>query len=68
METIVLSIGNNIDSGVTSCMVIGNYLASYQLMNDCIAPVSSIAGTANPCVPIGSYKRPYYILIMLRFY
>ena len=50
MTIIVFPIGNITVSGIVVYTIAGSFAASLQLMNDCIAPVSSIAGTANPWV------------------
>ena len=50
VATIVFPIGNVIVRGIVACMVAGSFAANFQLTNDHIAPVSNIAGTANPWV------------------
>ena len=49
MATIFFPIGNVIRLGaLVVYMVAGSFTASLRLTNDHVAPVSSIAGTANP--------------------
>ena len=48
MATSVFSIGNVIVIGIMVYMVAGIFSASLWLTNDHMAPVSNMAGTANP--------------------
>ena len=43
----------------------GSYEANLRLINDRVAPVSSIAGTANPCVYTDKYSRPRCVCTLL---
>ena len=52
-------------SGFIICMLAGRFSASLQLTNDYVAPVSSIADTANLRVFSSQYKKPYCILMLL---
>ena len=45
---IVFPVGNVTIRGAIVYNVAGSCAANLQLTNDCIAPVSSMAGTANP--------------------
>ena len=45
---IVSPVGSVTVRGAIVCTVAGNCAANLQLTNDCVAPMSSIAGTANP--------------------
>ena len=50
VATNVFLVGNIIVKGIMVCMVASSFSASLQLTNDCIVPVSNMAGTANPWV------------------
>ena len=67
MATIVFPVGNIMVRGIVVCMVAGSFAASLQLINDRMTPVYNIAGTENTKVWIGTYKRPYYILMLLNY-
>ena len=45
---IVFPVGNVTVRGVVVFTVAGSYAANLWLTNDCVAPMSSMAGTANP--------------------
>ena len=53
--------------GVMVCMVAGSFAANLQLMNNHVAPVSSIIGTANPWVWMDKHNRPCYICTILNY-
>ena len=65
MAIIVFLVGNVTVSGVVIYTIAGSFAANLQLMNDRIAPVSSIAGTANPWVYTDKYNRPHCICMLL---
>ena len=48
MAVIIFPVGKVTVRGVAVYTIAGSFAANLWLMNDCIAPVSSIAGTANP--------------------
>ena len=48
MAVIVFPVGNVTIRGVIVYTIAGSFAANLQLTNDWIAPMSSIAGTANP--------------------
>ena len=50
MANIVFLVGNITVKGVVVCTVAGSFAANLHLTNNCVAPVSNIAGTANPWV------------------
>ena len=62
---IVFPVGNITVRGAVVCTVAGNCAANLRLTNDRIAPVSSMAGIANPWVYTDRYKRPCCICILL---
>ena len=47
VATNVFPIGKIMVKGILGCMVANSFVASLQLSNDHVVPVSSIAGTAN---------------------
>ena len=47
--------------------VVSSSSASQLLINDCIAPISSMADSSDLCIPIGKYKRPCFIFNALSF-
>ena len=65
MAIIVFPIGNVTVSGIMVYIIAGSFAASLQLTNAHIAPVSSIAGTANPWVWMDRYNRPCCNCILL---
>ena len=58
-------VGNITIRGVIVHTIAGSFVANLWLMNDHIAPVSSIAGTANPWMYTDKYKRPHWICTLL---
>ena len=52
-------------SGVVVYTIASSFAANLQLKNDRVAPVSSIAGTANPWVYTDKYNRPRCVCILL---
>ena len=62
---IISPVGNVTIRGVVVYTVAGSCAANLWLMNDHIAPMSSIAGTANPWVYTDRYKRPHCICVLL---
>ena len=62
---IVFPVGNVTVRGDVVCTVAGNCAASLWLTNDCVAPVSSMAGTANPWVYMDRCKRPCCVCTLL---
>ena len=65
MAIIVFPVGNITVSGVMVYTIAGSFAANFQLTNDHIAPVSSIAGAANPWVYTDKYNRPCCICMLL---
>ena len=62
---IVFPVGSITVRGAVVCTVAGNCAANLWLTNDQVAPVSSMAGTANPWVYTDRYKRPRCICTLL---
>ena len=62
---IVFPVGNVTIRGAMAYTVAGSCAANLWLINDHIAPVSSIAGTANPWVYTDRYKRPHCVCTLL---
>ena len=62
---IVFPVGNITVRGVVVYTVAGSCAANLWLTNDRIAPMSSMAGTANPWVYTDRYKRPRCICTLL---
>ena len=48
MAVIVFPLGNLTIRGAIVYTIASSFVANLWLINDCIAPMSSIAGTANP--------------------
>ena len=65
MAIIVFPIGNVTVSGIMVYTIAGSFAANLRLTNDHVAPVSSIAGTANPWVWTDRYNRPHCVCILL---
>ena len=65
MAVIVFLVGNITVSGVMVYTIAGSFAANLRLTNDCIAPVSSIVGMANPWVYTDKHKRPRCICMLL---
>ena len=51
--------------GVMVYRIAGSFAANLRLTNDHVAPVSSIAGTANPWVWMDKYNKPSCICTLL---
>ena len=62
---IVFPVGNITVKGDVVCTVAGNCAANLRLTNDRVAPMSSIAGTANPWVYTDRYKKPHCVCTLL---
>ena len=62
---IVFPVGNVTVRGVVVYTVAGSCAANLWLTNDRVAPVSSMAGTANPWVYTDRYKRPCCVCMLL---
>ena len=62
---IIFPVGSVTVRGAIVCTVAGNCAANLWLINDCVAPMSSIAGTANPWVYTDRDKRPHCICTLL---
>ena len=62
---IIFPVGNVTVRGVIVYTVAGSCAANLWLTNDRIAPMSSMAGTANPWVYTDRYKRPHCICMLL---
>ena len=59
VAVIIFPVGKITVSGVVVKAIAGSFATNLQLMNDCVVPVSSIAGTENPWVWMDRYNRAH---------
>ena len=64
---IFFPVGNVTVRGVVVSTITGSFAANLQLINECMAPVSSIASTTNPWAWMDKYNRPHCICIILNY-
>ena len=65
MAVIVFLVHSITIRGVVVYTIAGSFAANLWLTNDHVAPVSSIAGTANPWLYTDKYKRPHCVCMLL---
>ena len=66
VATNIFPIGIVMVRSIVVCMVAGSFSASLWLINDCMAPLSKIANTANLRVLVSKNKRLCCILMLLK--